>query len=192
MGLSSPRSKRSPSLALVHTALGGGGPRPPHPRPLPPAAGPPNLLSFLGGFLPPGLPCRGVAWPQLSPPQDGAALFGPAQHLRSFSGCKRRQAPPPCSRACPRLSSARSPAAAPEPLQKQPDIHRDLPVRPAPWLRGCVQPPPQGTWMGPFPWWAPQDCGDTHCGECLIKALLKMASPFLKGLERCSAFQAPH
>ena len=51
----------------------------------------------------------------------------------------------------------------------------------------------RGHCSGPSPLWAPQDCGihgKRHCvGSVLIKALLKMASSFLKGLELCSGSQ---
>lgn len=60
-------------------------------------------------------------------------LPAPQEHLRV---CEETALPRSLHKSLHLALSTHSPAAAPKPLQEQPDVHWDLQVKPAPWLRG--------------------------------------------------------
>ena len=181
-----PCSTQSPSSAPVHTQPIRPVRLPRAPTPCPP--GSPAFPREGSGFPRTVLRRSGLATaahphpPPHSTPPPAMELecFGPSQHLRSISGCVRRQAPHPCLRASLQPSALSVLPVAPQPLGKQPGVHWDLRARPASQLRERAQPWPQGTlfralsFVGtPGLWHSWQE---TLCGECFNK------SPFENGI----------
>ena len=179
-GPSSPLQHTEPKLGPCSHTAPQASPSAPPPTPMPTRI--PSLI--------PSLSPGGLRFPQDRPQEEWPGhscpapmelkCFGPAQHLRSISGCVRRQALHPCLRASLQPSALSLLPVAPQPLRKQPGVHWDLRARPASQLRERAQPWPQGTlfralsFVGtPGLWHSWQE---TLCGECFNK------SPFENGI----------